>query len=201
MAKDIDIYLDEIQFKRLSLFPDSLGYVMWNIAVILAPKDTGNLQRSITMRTNTNKTKTITYNTMNANYIKFLELGMGNVKKHKGFIENRTRISMVESLIIYAYSGFLPPYTNIPTVELGDTTALFSKEKMILNSVGKSSQNINADVRMRISRLREQSYRQQVGINSFSVRGEKVKTIRSYRYGSNVGNSELSKAYTKSKGG
>lgn len=198
---EIDLYLDDRQLRRLNSFPDSLGYAMWNIAVLVAPMDTGNLKRAISMSRNTRTLKRINYDLLDANYIKFLELGLGSVKQHKGFIEVKTLSSMVETLVNFAILGIVPPHSKTPHVTLGDTSAIFSQEKKILSSVNIKTDRINANVRRRISRLREIEHRKKMGLDIKSTGGKRIETTNYFSYGSNRGNSMLSKAYTEAKKG
>jgi len=66
------ITVPEEVYEKVNEFHIGVGYLMWNIAVMLAPYDTGNLRRSITMTKNGMSRINIRYNTMQANYIKFL---------------------------------------------------------------------------------------------------------------------------------
>lgn len=199
MATTIIVPVNEEEFNRAKKFDSSLGYLMMNIAVLIAPMDTGNLRRSITLTENNEKRKSITYNLMDANYTRFLELGIGPVKRHKGFISVDTTYSIVEAVIAYIKTGSYSFLSKIPKVELKDTQMLFSKEKQILRAHNIKTDKISADVRRRISKLRELEYRQKVGINKFNVSGMKVETTKNFAYGSNKGNNVLSQAYRRNK--
>lgn len=197
MAKKVYLTVDEEQFELIMSFGDDIGYLMLNIGVILSPYDTGNAARSISLTKNNNRIKQITYNTMDANYIKFLEEGIGPVKKHKGYIGVDTRIAIMEGLINYIKTGTYPFISKIPTVQLKDTNNLFSKERQILKAHDIKSDKISADVRRQISRLNEQEYRKNIGNFDFSTKGTKVLETKDFSYGSNRGKNILSKAYKK----
>ena len=197
MAKKVYLTVDEYQFKLIQSFGDDIGYLMLNIGVIRSPYDTGNAARSISLTKNNNRSKQITYNTMNANYIKFLEEGIGPVKEYKGYIGVDTRIAIMEGLINYIKTGAYPFMSKIPTVQLKDTNNLFSKERQILKAHDIKSDKISADVRRQISRLNEQEYRKSIGNFDFSTKGTKVLETRDFSYGSNRGKNVLSKAYKK----
>ena len=197
----IDVEVDEVQLDRAKRFGVVFGYIMINIAVILAPLDTGNLRRSITLTQNSKNNKQIRYNLMNANYVRFLEEGWGYVKQYKGFISIDTKMAIVEAIINFILTGEYPFYSFAPTVELKSTTKLFSKEKQMLKNHNIKSDMISADVRQQMSKIREFEFRKQNGINDFSIRGQKINTTKSFAYGSNRGKSILSKAYSRLKEG
>lgn len=199
---NINVEVTEKQLDYAKEFGIDFAYLMLNIGVMLAPFDTGNLRSSITISRNDKRAKQIRYNTMVANYTRFLEEGAGPVKKHKGFISVDTKLAIVEGVINLIKTGEYPFMSTIPTVELKDTENLFSKEKQILKAHDIKTDRISANVRRRISQMREREYRSMNGIKSFSVRGLKVETTKSYAYGSNRGSSALSKAYQRQiKGG
>lgn len=173
---DFYIELSEEQFDKVKNLDSSLGMWLWNMAVMLAPYDTGNLRRSITLVSNTSKQINVRYNTMQANYIKFLEEGLGPVKKYKGFIEDKTRIAMVESLIEYLKTGENPQYTNAPFVVLRGSSSVFPKERPFLRMADMKANVINANVRRKISQIRELSYRKSIGEDFSQFRGKKAIT-------------------------
>lgn len=199
--KGITLYVDDKQFARAKEFSSVFGYLMLNIAVMLAPFDTGNLRRSIALTQNNSKKKQITYSTMTANYIRFLEEGIGPVKVHKGFISVNTTYAIVEGISNIILTGNYPYYSFTPQVELKDTDRLFSKEKQILKAHDIKTERISADVRMRISMLREREYRQKNKVKSFSVSTQTALVTKKFAYGTNKGNSVLRKAYSQMKKG
>lgn len=200
--KEVTVFVNEEQLEFARRFHRYFGYLMQNIAVILAPYDTGNLRSAITLTQNNSKRKQIRYNTMIANYIRFLELGIGPVKRHKGFIEVDTVSSIVEGVVNMILTGNYPFVSFMPTVELKDTQNIFSKERQILKSNEIKTDKINANIRRKISQIRESEYRRKVGITDFSVRGQRVNTTKNFSYGTNKGSSVLSKAYQRNmKGG
>ena len=120
----------------------------------------------------------IRYNTMQANYIKFLEEGIGPVKKHKKFIELKTRLAMVEQLIIWLKSGKVGTFTRTPYVHLRESKKPFFTEKAILFTANMRTNLITANERRKISQIRETSFRIANNQKLSSFRGEKVLTNR-----------------------
>lgn len=197
MAYNITLLVNDEQFNRAVNFSTVFGYLMINIAVMLAPMDTGNLRRSITLTKNNERRKQIRYNTMLANYLRFLENGDGPVKKHKGFISVDTTTSIVEGISNIILTGDYPYLSFSPNVELKDTENIFSKERQILRSNDIKTDRISANIRRSISKLRESEYRNKIGINKFGTSGKKINTTTNFSYGSNKGSSVLSKAYRR----
>ena len=195
---DFYVELSEEQYEKVKNLDSSLGMWFWNMAVMLAPYDTGNLRRSITLVANTSKKINIRYNTMNANYIKFLEEGLGPVKKYKGFIENQTRIAIVEELIMYLKTGMKPMFTSAPFVALRSSQSVFRQEKPFLVKSNMKTSSITPNVRRKISQIRELSYRQSIGQGASSFRGRKVETgtmVNQKLKGSTRGLSTLNQVY------
>lgn len=176
----MDFFIDvpEELYEQVKEFDSALGMWFWNMAVMIAPYDTGNLRRSITLASNTPKKINIRYSLMVANYLKFLELGLGPVKKHKDFIAVKTRLAIVEQLIIWLQTGRKPLYTFTPYVQLRRTTKIFPKEKAFLRSANMGTQYIGANTRRKISQIRELSYRKSIGTKTTSFSGLKVETNR-----------------------
>lgn len=197
---EIVVDVDDIQLERAKRFSEVFGYLMINIAVMLAPIDTGNLRRSITLTQNNKSRKQIRYNLMSANYIRFLEEGLGYVKKYQGFISVDTKMAIVEGVIDFILTGDYPFYSFAPKITLSSTSKIFSKEKQLLKEHEIKTDKISADVRQQISKIREIEFRKQNGSNDFSIKGQKINTTKSFVYGSNRGKSVLSKAYTRIKG-
>lgn len=197
MAYYITLLVNDEQFNRAVRFSTVFGYLMINFAVIRAPLDTGNLRRSITLTKNNERRKQVRYNTMLANYLRFLENGDGPVKTHKGFISVDTTTSIVEGISNIILTGNYPFLSFSPNVELKDTGNIFSKERQILRSNDIKTDRINANIRRRISQLRESEYRNKIGMNKFGTSGKKINTTTNFSYGSNRGSSVLSKAYRR----
>lgn len=199
-TNDINLFLDDDGIERMRKLNNKLGMVAFNIAFMIAPMDTGNLRRSITMPKNTPTMINIRYNSLIANYSYFLENGFGYVKKYKGFISVDTKNAIVEAIVNYAETGFLPPFSHIPRIELGSTKSVFSKERTILQSVNSNSRKISADVRKQISMIREQEYAKSKGVKlNTSIRGTQVESTRNFARGSNKGLSELRRAYRNNR--
>jgi len=173
---DFYIELEPQLYNRAREFDPALGMWFWNMAVMIAPYDTGNLRRSITLARNNPKNINIRYSVMRANYLKFLELGVGPVKKHKGFISVNTRLAIVEQLIIYLKTGRKPMFTNTPYVHLRQSRTVFPKERAFLRSANLKTNVIGANTRRKISQIRELSYRNRIGIKMTSFSGLKVET-------------------------
>jgi len=175
---DFFIEVPEDIYSSSRYFEEALGMWFWNMAVMIAPYDSGNLRRSITLASNTSKKINIRYSLMRANYIKFLEEGMGPVKKHVQFIGTKTRLAIVEQLIIYLQTGKKPMFTRTPYVSLRNTKGVFPAEKAFLRSSNMGTQTINPNVRRKISQIRETNYRKQNNLKITSFRGKKVDTNR-----------------------
>ena len=173
---DFFIEIPEGIYDKVKEFDESLGMWFWNMAVMISPYDTGNLRRSITLVSNKPKKINIRYSLMRANYIKFLEEGLGPVKKHTQFIGTKTRLAIVEQLIIYLQTGKRPMFTRTPYVSLRNTKGVFPSEKAFLRSANMGTQMINPNVRSKISQIREMAYRKQNNLKITSFSGKKVKT-------------------------
>jgi hypothetical protein len=200
---DFYITLTDEQFEKVKSLDTSLGMWFWNMAVMISPYDTGNARRAITLNTNTSKKINIRYNLSQANYIKFLEMGVGPVKKYKGYIENRTRMAMVEELIFYLKTGQTPMFTQTPFVLLKSSGNVFHAERKFLAQADMHTNYINANARKKISMIREKAYRQERGIATQSFVGLKAETgtMKQNRRltGSTRGMSALSQAYSDLK--
>jgi len=112
----MDFHIETDQ--KITELSSGLGYWLWNLAVVLAPVDTGNLRRSIVMSANSPTHKRYVYNTMNAFYLDYLERGVGPIKKYQGFIENRTVGRMIEEVMHYCITGKTGLLTGKPMVTL-----------------------------------------------------------------------------------
>ncbi len=133
-----------------------LGKSFWNIAVGLAPYDTGNLRRSITLNKNSATWKHIYYNAFNAMYLHYLEMGQGPVKKYKDFIGGNTVGAIIEELIYYIKSGGqITQSSNTPKITLKKTeTSAQFYEKAIMRKMKVAGDTITADDRRKMSRIR-----------------------------------------------
>lgn len=157
---DFYISLTPEQIKRVETLSSEFGYWIWNVIVLNAPIDTGNLRRSIFMVKNTGKEKRYSYNLLLANYIRFLEEGVGPVKKHKGFISNQTMTSVLMQTLKYLYSGSVPQgaITTIPKVTLTKSKKPFKIEREMLFLMGKNNNVITPNQRRSISIIREKNF-------------------------------------------
>jgi len=200
---EIYITLTEEQFNKVKDLDTSLGMWFWNMAVMIAPYDTGNSRRAITLNSNTSKKIQIRYNTTQANYIKFLEEGLGPVKKYKGYIGEKTRMAIVEELIHYLSTGQKPMFTSTPHVTLRSSKSVFSKERKYLKQADMHSHAITAKARNTISKIRETEYRKAHGIALNSFTGKKVTTSKLSGQkvrGAVKGISTLSQVYRETRG-
>ncbi len=177
----MDFHVDtDLQIEVLN---SALGYWLWNLAVVLAPYDTGNLRRSITMSANSDTHKKYVYNTMNAMYLDYLERGIGPIKKHMCFIEHKTVGRFVEEIIDYFKVG-----KNIslgkPTVtlQISKQGAMFY-EKKILHRMGLDDMelDVTADDRKYMSRF-EFGTKHRMKYEKNNVRGsERARVRRLYK--------------------
>lgn len=174
----IDIMATQYKFDKLSKngFDSSLGYWFWNMAVMIAPMDTGNLRSAIMLSKNKSRHIRISYNTFMANYIRFLEEGQGPVKKYKDFIKGDTREAIVEQLVSWIISGKAPSYAKQgvkPFVQLGiSRNKPFSQERALLRQANMNTSTLTAKTRQQISKIREASFNQKRARSS----GERVQT-------------------------
>lgn len=184
---DIDIYLTLDEFDKIKDLDTSLGYWFWNLAVVNTPYDSGNARSAVSLASNTSKLIRIQYNLLIANYIKFLEEGLGPVKKHKGFIGNRTLAYIFYELATYLTSGKKPIIQSAPSVVMRHSqhkpfsiTGRTLSERDVLKFSNQSVSRIDATRRRLASNIRETMY--QVSFNNQMPkfqRGEKVNKIGS----------------------
>jgi hypothetical protein len=143
-------------------FDQSLGYLFWNTAVMIAPIDTGNLRRSILLAKNNSRHIKISYDTFMANYIQFLEEGQGPVKKYKNFIKGDTAQAITEQLVAWIITGRRPLFSRQgvkPFVQLKESKRQpFSAERALLRQANMNTNVISAKARMQISKIREIAY-------------------------------------------
>ena len=160
----IDIYATPYKFDKLQKkgFDSALGYWFWNIAILIAPIDTGNLRSAITLKANKERRIRISYNEFIANYVQFLEEGQGPVKKYQDFIKKDTTEVIAEQLVSWIITGKRPLYAKQgvkPIVQLSASKYKpFSMEKTLLKQANMNASVINARSRMEISKIRELNY-------------------------------------------
>ena len=192
----IDIMATPYKFNKLKKegLDSSLGYWFWNIAVMIAPMDTGNLRASIVLKRNKPRNIRISYNTSRANYLKFLEEGQGPVKKYKDFIKKDTAEAIAEQLASWIVTGKAPAYAVQgvkPFIVLKKSKHQpFSREKAFLKQANMNSNALTAKTRMQISKIREIGYTGNKG----TFTGQKVTTSIGSR-GGNKGISILTNIY------
>ena len=168
--------------KVTTLSPE-LGMWLWNVAVSNAPIDTGNLRRAITMTKNSPTKKQYVYNALNAVYLHYLEEGMGPVKKHKGFISQKTMGDFIQELISYFKTGKTGMITTPPvaTLTVSKHGHMFYERKMA-RALGWSDKQITADDRRKLSQIR---YRGLAQSNKSKIYGEKPTSRYLYKKGMN----------------
>lgn len=159
---DINVYITPEQFEAVKDLDTKLGYLLWQIADMIAPYDTGNLRSAISLARNTSTQIRLQYNLLTANYIEFLERGVGPVKKYRGFIEKDTVSAIIEAVVAYLSSGGknLTALTLRPIVfkKLGIP---FGAEKKFLAQTDRFNRNvITFEQRRKISQIRETQFRQ-----------------------------------------
>lgn len=141
--------------KKIEGLDFDVAIMLLNIAVLVAPEDTGNLKSSIILKRQTRKTILIAYDDIMARYTDYLEEGIGFIKKHKDFIKKDTMNFMTTALIGWLMSGTIPPqFLDRPEVKLKKSShGAIGYEKKILRALNLATNRINATERMRISRL------------------------------------------------
>ncbi len=160
----IDVVATPYKFNKLKEqgFDMALGYWFWNMAVMIAPYDTGATRASILLKKNKPRNIRISYDTNKANWIKFLEEGQGPVKKYKDFIKKDTAEAIVEQLVSWIMTGKAPEYAIQgikPFVVLRKSkNAPFSRERALLKQANMNANVITASSRMQISQIREINY-------------------------------------------
>jgi hypothetical protein len=145
-------------------FNQGLSNSLWNVAIQNAPYRTGNLRAQIKRIVNTQDEITLFYNSSLAIYLHFLEIGAGRVKRHKGFIENKTVPEIVYETIGFIQDPTNLSYSGIPSITLRTDMARGYERKM-LRSVGLDPNiRVNAFERATMSLVRDQNYRQMKGL-------------------------------------
>lgn len=175
---DIWLSVDKEQYDRIKDLDTHLGMILWNLAVMVAPIDTGNLRRAITLAKNNRKNIRIQYNLLNANYIKFLEYGYGPVKKHKGFISNLTVSIFIETIINFIKVGNIDKglLSLPPLVVLNKAQSVFNQEGKVAKMLNIGKRGLTANQRRQISRYRERVWQESVGSKPTSSIGRKVES-------------------------
>ena len=178
----MDFHIETDQ--EITKLSSGLGYWLWNLAVVLAPVDTGNLRRSIVMSANSDNHKRYVYNTMNAFYLDYLERGIGPIKKYQGFIEFRTVGRFVEEVIHYCVTGKTGLLTGKPmaTLQISSNGPMFHEKDILKNlKVDLNEIEITADDRKYMSRIKYGT-KDRLKYERDNVRGsERAKIRRLYK--------------------
>lgn len=170
--------------KSVDKFSKDLAMWLWNVAVVIAPYDTGNLRRAITLNKASDNKMAIQYNAFNALYLHYLEEGMGSVKKHKGFISEDTMMAFVSELIAYFKTGKPGLLVNKPmtTLRVSGNTPMYHERK-ILHKLGfDTSMPVTADERKLMSQIK---FRKMNQSNRMRIGGKKTYVRRLYRMSQN----------------
>ena len=186
---DITIYVDEKRYNELLAkgFDPSLGGYFHNIAVMCMAYDTGNARSAISNSKNTPKHIQIHYDLIKANYIKFLDEGVGPVKKHKGIVSVLTTGVIAEELVGWLISGVNPTFTSAPVVALrqskyrpfsAKSSVTGLSEKDVLAQSQMNTNAISAQARGEVSKVREYTYLRLAGGSFSGSRGVKTQTTR-----------------------
>ncbi|NCC41781.1 MAG: hypothetical protein EOM21_20685 [Gammaproteobacteria bacterium] len=139
---------DKIPYKLTT----GLGYSIWNIAVMKAPYETGNLKSQIMLQNNGSKVKRIVYNDYNAYYLNYLEEGRGRNKRHIGFIENDTVNAILSETYLFLLTG-RTTFSGVPTINFRNERAR-NYERNSLREIGFNLQRrISANDRATLSRI------------------------------------------------
>ena len=186
---DVTLYVNEERYNQIleKGLDSGLGGFMHNIAVMVMAYDTGNARSAISLAKNTPKHIQIHYDLLKANYIKFLEEGIGPVTKHKGIVSVLTVGAMAEELIGWIFSGVNPTFTSPPVVALRQSKYRpFSaksrvtgvSERDILQRAQMATNVISPQARGQVSKVREYTYLRLQGGKASSPRGVKTETTR-----------------------
>jgi hypothetical protein len=144
---NIDLYLPN---GAPTLTPE-LGLSAWNLAVQYAPYRTGNLRRNILLQNNGPKVKRIIYNDTEAFYLNYLENGIGPIKKHKGFIEDRTVGGIFSETIFFLNTGQVT-FPFAPSVTLRTDRARNYERTILRNNNISMDKRLTANDRALLSR-------------------------------------------------
>ena len=96
---------------------DELANSIWQLLVYSAPYDTGNLRSAIKKSVSNARRILFIYDETTAVYLKFLEDGVGFVKKHKGFISVVSLGEATMEVMYYAKTG-QTTFSGVPIVVL-----------------------------------------------------------------------------------
>lgn len=184
---DVTLYVSEERYDEIleKGFPSSLGKFSHNIAVMIMAYDTGNARSAITLSHNTPTRFTIDYNLLKANYIKFLDDGVGPVKKHKGIVSSLTFGAIGEEVMNWVLTGNEPTFTSPPVVALrqskyrpfgAKSSVTGLSEKDVLRSAGMTTNAISPQARREVSKVREYAYTRYAGGKAISKRGQSTET-------------------------
>lgn len=166
---DITIYVSEERYQELleKGFDTSVGSYVHNVAVQIMAYDTGNARSAISNRIDTPRHIQIHYNLLKANYIKFLDEGVGPVKKHKGIVSVLTVGAIAEELVGWIITGKRFPFTPIPVVALrqskyrpfsAKSSVTGLSEKDVLRQANMNTNAISSQARSEVSKFREYTY-------------------------------------------
>ena len=186
---DITLYVDQKRYDEISQngFPASLGQYAHNIAVMIMRYDTGNAKSAISLTHNSPKSFTIDYNLLKAKYVKFLDEGVGPVKKHKGIVSVLTVGAIAEEMVGWILSGTNPTFTSPPVVALrqskyrpfsAKSSVTGLSEKNMLQYSSMNSNAISASARSEINKVREYTYLRLQGGKIKGTRGVKTETTK-----------------------
>lgn len=164
-----------------SLSPE-LGYLLWNRAIDCASYDTGNLRRSIVMSKNGGSQKQYVYNAMNALYLHYLEEGMGPIKKHKGYISEKTMAIFITEIIYYLKTGKTSEVATIPLITLNKSkNGPMFHEKRIMGKFDVAWQTLTADDRRKMSRFKYGTKNRLTVEKELVTGSERARIKRDYR--------------------
>lgn len=161
------------------------AYWGWNASIIGIPYDTGNLRRSYKLKNNSKRTIKYAFDTTEAQYVNFLEEGIGPVTKYKGFIENGLVQILLSELIFFITTNQTGLLTNKPTVVLRESQyeSPFPYERRIMRSLDLHDRRLNADQRKALSQIRAKQFEGEVGFKNYS--GKSPYSFRNYKSKSN----------------
>lgn len=177
---NVVLYVDEKRYEEISKggFSSALGYWFWNIGVMGTPMDTGNARRSVVLAKNSPRHIRIAWDLFLANYVEYLEKGIGPVKKYKNFISVDINGAIMEETIAWILTGKEPVFSargGTPFVELVPSKHKpFSMERVFLRQANMNTQSITAKARQQISMIRHMQNPQNAMTNR--LRGERVET-------------------------
>lgn len=186
---DITLYVDEKRYNEIleNGFDSSMGSFLHNVAIQIMAYDTGNAQSAISLAQNTPRHIRIHYDLMKANYIKFLDMGVGPVKKHKGIVSVLTLNAIAEEVVGWVMSGKRFAFTPMPVVALrqskyrpfgAKSSVTGLSEKDVLAQSQMDTNVISAQARREVSKVREYTYLRLAGGNARGLRGMSADTTR-----------------------